>query len=39
MNNQLTLLELIREQKKKKNRPLKVVCDWDEVIQPVNPQV
>lgn len=37
MNKAITLLELIREQYHKKNRPLKIICDWDEVIQPMKP--
>ncbi|RHZ35827.1 hypothetical protein [endosymbiont GvMRE of Glomus versiforme] len=31
------LLDIIREEYKKKNRPLIIVADWDEVIQPFQP--
>jgi hypothetical protein len=35
----ISLLDLIKKTSQEKGRPLKIVCDWDEVIQPVNPQV
>jgi hypothetical protein len=31
------LYTLIKEQYRKKGRPLRLVCDWDECIQPVSP--
>jgi len=37
--NELTLYELIKQKSQELGRPLKVISDWDEVIQPVNPQV
>jgi hypothetical protein len=36
MNKATTLLEVIREQYHKKNRPLKIICDWDECLQAFN---
>jgi hypothetical protein len=34
--NQLSLYELIKQEVKKKGRKIKVICDWDECLQPVN---
>src|SRR4051794_19996807 len=35
-NNNTSLYQLIKEQKEKKGRPLKIICDWDETLQPFN---
>jgi hypothetical protein len=35
----LTLYELIKKTYQEKGRPLKIVCDWDECLQPLNPWV
>lgn len=37
MSNQiLSIYELIKQKSKEKGRSLKIVCDWDECLQPVN---
>jgi hypothetical protein len=33
----LTLYELIKKTSQEKGRPLKIICDWDETIQPLKP--
>ena len=35
----LFLYQLIKEQSIKKGRSLKIICDWDECIQPINPLI
>ncbi|CAH1761628.1 9934_t:CDS:2, partial [Entrophospora sp. SA101] len=30
-----SLYDIIKQESENKNRPLKVICDWDEVIQPL----
>src|SRR5438128_517309 len=37
MNNNLTLYELIKQKSQEKGRPLKVVSDYDDVIQSHKP--
>jgi hypothetical protein len=39
MNNINSLYEFIKEQKEKKNKPLKIICDWDDCIQPFDPWI
>ena len=31
------MLKTSKKQKEKKGRPLKIICDWDETIQPLKP--
>jgi len=31
------LYELIKKTSQEKSRPLKIICDWDETIQPLKP--
>lgn len=31
----VSLYELIKQQSEQKGRPLKIICDWDECLQPV----
>jgi hypothetical protein len=35
-NNINSLYELIKQKSQEKGRPLKIVCDWDECLQPFN---
>ena len=32
-----SLYQLIKQKSKEKGRPLKIICDWDETIQPLKP--
>ena len=34
-----SLYEFIKEQVRLKGRPLKIVCDWDECLQPLKPSI
>lgn len=34
-----SLYELIKQVSQQKGRPLKIICDWDKVIQPINPKI
>jgi len=37
MNRINSLYELIKQKSQEKRRPLKIICDWDETIQPLKP--
>ena len=37
MNNINSLYELIKQKSKEKSRPLKIVADWDDCLQPLKP--
>src|SRR3954462_14264697 len=37
MNNITSLYSLIKQESKKKGRPLKIICDWDECLLPFRP--
>ena len=39
MNHNITLYDLIKQKSQEKGRPLKIICDWDECLQPVNPRI
>ena len=37
MPNINSLYELIKQKSQEKGRPLKIICDWDECLQPLRP--
>ena len=39
MANTSSLYELIKQKAYEKSRKLKIVCDWDDTLQPINPLI